>query len=229
MEKNKKRVLIVDDSEYTGDIKIDSYKDIFSKLNSELEFEYDYELEFTWEKTIKGAINILNNKTDIFHVILIDYEFNNDEKGQTGIDLVSEIRKTINRKCKILFYTMRGYNGIGKQEYIELINKDVFRFISKSGESTDMKETPYDGNNADELIVKAIIDSIEQSDPISNALEEFLMRYNHVVKDVKINVDEKEYSIQDLINQIRLDTEIGKHFVDNALKMAIFDCLNVLE
>lgn len=221
-----RKVLIVDDSPYTGAIKIDEYKDNFSKIKMKDPQLYKYELEFAWENNITSALERLDCKNEVFHVLLVDYEFNNDEYNFKGIDFVNKVRKTINKKCKIIFYTMRGYMGIDKKEYVDLINSNIFKFISKSGESLEFVDK-YNTDNADEIIVNTIIEAINESDPISNALEDYLLKYYDIMKDNKVRIQDKDYTIQQLIDNIRMDTEVGKYFVEKMLKMSILDYIRL--
>lgn len=224
-----KKVLIVDDYEKTEEIKIDNYKEIFEVLKNTTEDSCNFNLDFIWEKTIEGAINRLNTKLEVFDVMLIDYNFNNDERSRKGVELVKEIRKTINKRCKIIFYTMDGYEGIDKKEYVELINNDVFRFFSKSGEILGTSTSEYEFASADTEIVKGIIEAIKETDPIINALESFLTDYYEILKDTKIDIKGEEFNLQQLIDSIRLDTEPGITFVEKLFRMSILDYLNTIE
>lgn len=224
-----KKVLIVDDSEHIDKVKIPIYNRIFEKLQNNNECKIDYELKFEWESKIKTSIERLNNKNEVFQVILIDYQFNNDEYNLKGVDLVKEIRRTINKRCKIIFYTMNGYEGIDKREYVELINSDIYRFLSKSGEAVEMKASEYTNYNADEIVVRSIVQAIEDEDPVTNALESFLIQYYNILKDTKIKVDNGDYTFQELIDSIRLDMNPGKIFIEKMLKMAILDFVDVLD
>lgn len=215
MNKLIKKVLVVDDSPLTEKIKIESYKQIIDKFKKESKTLNDFTVKFIWENSINGAIERLNNKLEVFHVMLIDYHFNNADNELKGTDLVKKIRKTINKRCKIVFYTMDSYNEIDKKDYIDLINSGIFKFCSKS--------------SSDEEIVKGIIEAINEDDPISNALERFLVDNYEILKDTKIKVKGTPYTIKELIDSIRLETGPGKVFVNKMLKMTILEYVDFLE
>lgn len=220
-----RRVLVVDDSPHTYSLKISNYLEIFKR---DLQNEYNYEIEFIWRDSIKGALELLNEKVQVFHVLLVDYNFTNDEDDLKGIYFVNEVRKTINKRCKIIFYTMEGYEGIEKEEYFKLINSNIFRFIPKEGLPLDSINS-RSRKDSDELVVEAIRDAITESDPISNALESFLVQYNDILKDVKISIGDSEYTIEQLVDSIRLDTDIGNLFINKMLKMSILDFIDFLD
>lgn len=216
-----RKILVVDDNKHTEEV-IEEYLEIYEELHEKYNFRY--KIEFVWEDSIDSALERLNNKMEVIDVAVIDYDFTNDISGKKGIHLVKKIRETINKRCKIVFYSMHGLAFIGKEEFVNLINNDVFRFISKSGETLSLKYEEV-GEKADQLIVEAIIDALDSSDPISNTLENYLINYYDVIKNVKISVDGKEYSIKELINAIRLYEEPGNTFVANLLEMSIAELL----
>lgn len=220
-----RNILIVDDYENTADF-IEAYYMIFEKIKKK--YDVPYTINLIWEKTINGAVQKLAQNQEVYHALVIDYEFPNDETGWHGVKLVKEIRK-INKVCNVIFYTTKVGHEIRKDEFIDLINNNVFRFILKSGQSFSCKYPDISGSLENRLIVEAIIDAIDNSDPISNALEGFLLKYDPILKDVKVEVGENKYTIQQIIDSIRLDTGVGRDFVNNILKIAVFDCIDFMK
>ncbi|WP_339998871.1 hypothetical protein [Priestia aryabhattai] len=218
----ERRLLIVDDYENTGEETIPEYEGIFEELQEKQNL--NYKITFLWESTIQSAIDRLSKKDEVIDVILIDYDFNTGDQNIKGISLVKQIRETINKRCKIIFYTMHGVNQMSRNELIELINNDVFRFLSKSGETLPLKYEKV-GNESDQLIVEAVIDAISDSDPISKTLEKYLVKYSNILDDLQIDIDGKKYPIKELINAIRLYEEPGNKFVNNLLEMSILEYL----
>jgi CheY-like chemotaxis protein len=216
-----RNILIVDDDENINDT-IQEYYEIYQELQTKYGFEY--EINFSWEKTIQSAIERLNKKEEVFDVTLIDYDFSNDIEGLKGIHLVSQIRETINKRCRIVFYTMHGLSFLVKEDLVSLINNDVFRFISKSGEMLSIKYEAV-GEKADQIIVEALIDALDTSDPISNSLERYLIKYSEVLKDINFSFGDEKYTIMELVNSIRLYKEPGNTFVNNLLEMSVIDYL----
>lgn len=221
-----RNILIVDDDEYIEKISIPLYLEIYSKLKEENEIPY--KLVFSWEDTIENAIQRLNLKKDVFDVILIDYEFTKDTKRVKGIELVQKIRAAINKRCKIVFYTMRGLKDIDREELVTLINNDVFRYLSKGEENVNFIKGQL-GKTSAELIVESLVEAINDIDPISSALEKYLIEYSELLKDVQIELDNKKYYIQEIINSIRMDEELGNIFINNLLNASILNCIDFLE
>ncbi|WP_139490246.1 hypothetical protein [Brevibacillus dissolubilis] len=218
-----RKVLIVDDNKDTPDT-IEEYLAIYKELQEREQLPYT--LEFIWEETIESALERFDKKIEVIDVALIDYDFSYDTKGKKGVYLVKKIRDHINQRCKIVFNTMHGISFLNKSELVDLINNDVFRFISKSGETFDLKYQEV-GDKADQLIVEAIIEALDSYDPVSNALERYLVNYFDVMRDVKIDINGKEYSIQEIIDAIRLCKEPGNTFVANLLEMTVMDFLEI--
>lgn len=220
----KRKILIVDDDPDTKEENIPEYEEIYLDLKDEIGSLYN--IEFEWEKSISAAIERLNKREEVIDVLLIDYEFNDDEAGKKGVYLVKKIRETLNKRCKIIFYTMNGKSLLTQRELVDLINNDVYRFIQKSGESFQLKYTEV-GNRADQVIVEAIIDALNDSDPISSALENYLVNYKLIMSDFQIKVDNHAYTLDEIINSIRLYTDPGNKFVSNLIEMAMLDFIEM--
>lgn len=222
-----RRILIVDDVDQKQTIR--RYKRIFDRIKKSQSELINYDIEYEYESSISNAIDRLNKGKEIFNVIIIDYDFNTYCGNYKGIKLVQEIRKTINKRCKIIFYTMHGVSNILQEEYVELINNDVFRFISKSGETHELKYEFVGSVKSNQVIVEAIIDAIKQTDPISLALENFLIEHYEVLNEYKLNIEGEEYTIQDILDSIRLDTQVGNKFIDGFLESSILKTINFLK
>lgn len=225
-----RRVLIVDDNSDFKEEQISAFDRIFSKIKKDSEENNkqlidDCSIEYDWADNIDEGIKMLKSEEYIYDVILIDYDFTTDEKARKGVDLVIDIRKYINKRCKIIFYTMRGLSDFDTSEFISLINNDVYRFVLKSGETFDLKYNKV-GNKADQVIVEAIIDAINDYDPICQTLEKFFIDYQNKIKE--ITVDGEEYSPNEIIKSIRMDGEIGNEFINNTLKISVLNSLKFL-
>ncbi|EAO9488675.1 hypothetical protein AKL49_25740, partial [Salmonella enterica] len=112
-------------------------------------------------------------------------------------------------------------------EFVDLINNDVFRFVPKDGDILALKYSETNYNKSDQLIVEAIIDAISDSDPISAALEKYMLEYYDILRDVKLQVDGKEHSIKEVLDSIRLYGDLGNKFVSNILEMSIIEHLDI--
>lgn len=221
----ERNILIIDDDEDTEIISINAYKDIFRVLKEKEKLNYN--LNFFWESSIPDALDRLNKKEEVFDILVIDYDFPNDYLSQKGIDLVKRIREAINKRCKIVFYTMHAPHEINQSVFIELINNDIYRFVPKDGDMLDLKYFETNNNKSDQLIVEAIIDAISDSDPISQALEKYMVEYKEILNKVKINVDGKDCTIEEVLESVRLYGDLGNKFVSNLLQMSIIDHFDI--
>ncbi|MED4286462.1 hypothetical protein P4679_31655 [Priestia megaterium] len=220
----ERNILIIDDEEETS-ISIEAYKEIFSILKNKLKLNYN--LKFHWEKSLVEAKKILEQKNIIFDSLLIDYDFPNEEIPQKGIQLVKNIRETINKRCKIVFYTMHAPHELDQLEFIDLINNDVFRFVPKDGDILPLNYEETGFSRSDQLIVEAIIDSLKDTNPISTALESYLLNYKNLSGSIKLNIEGDQYSIEEILDSIRLYENPGNKFVKNLLEMSIMDYLEM--
>ncbi|MCY8486951.1 hypothetical protein MOC97_16050 [Bacillus atrophaeus] len=220
-----RNILIVDDEETTETISIKAYKRIFNFLKEQ--YAFNYNLNFIWKKSIKEALDILGKKEQVFDVLLIDYSFPNEVSNRKGVDLVKNIRRYINKRCKIVFYTMHALHEIEPEEYLELINNDVFRLVPKDGQLIKLKYVDSGHNTSDQLIVEALIDALENLDPVSIALEKYIANFSNIIDDLKISIEEKDYSIDEVLTSIRLFEHPGNKFVDNLLEMSIIEYLRL--
>lgn len=220
----ERNILIIDDEEET-EISIEAYREIYSILKKDLDLNYT--LRFYWKKSIADAKEILNEKKINFDCLLIDYDFPNEEVPQKGIHLVKKIRESINKRCKIVFYTMHAPHELSELEFIELINNDIFRFVPKDGDVLSLSYKNIGFNKSDQLIVEALIDALNDVNPVSIALENFLINYKNSSENIVLNIDGEEYTIMEVLNSIRLYENPGNKFVRNLLEMSIIDYLEM--
>lgn len=227
----ERKILIVDDSKSIAP-KVRAYKRIFEKLKSIVDEIKDIDLVIKHIESMEDALDYLRtNSKEIYHAILVDYNFDNDASGQKGEYLVREIRRQINKKCKIIFYTMDSIDVVDAQHLINLINNDVFRFILKSSMSLPDLEYPLIKNatHIDQYIVETMIDSIKELDPIALSLEEYIVKYNDRLSEFQVNIDGKSLYLSQLLDEIRLETEIGEYFVKNILSTSIMNSIRFLK
>lgn len=223
-----RKVLVVDDDK---DIKntIDTYKSIYRKIAKIKEEWKDYSLDYTYVNTIKEAIGLLEEKKEIYDIILVDYDFPSETSSfEKGVELVKKIRAHINRRCKIIFYTMSRLKDFSPRELVDLINNDVFRFVSKSGEIGTLKY-PSLGPTSDQLIVEALFDALIDMDPVVMALERYFTKFKATRSNMRIEIEGKQYTIGDILDSIKLDTEAGNIFINNIFKIAVLDCIKFLD
>jgi len=212
-----RNILIIDDSQNLG-IDITQYEGIFKRIKEDLSLEYD--LQFYDERKYANAIALLKSEEYMFDVLLIDYDLSSAGNVKNGIDLVGEIRSTINRHCKIIFYTMGELSTVfpDRNDLIALFNQGIYRFLSKDMESKN--EKVY-GKRSHQLRVESMIEAINDIDFIQVALERYFIQYKDIIDDERILVDGRDYSIEDIITFIRQDKLTGKHYKSNLAESVI--------
>lgn len=230
MSSINRRILLVDDSSQIKP-KIRAYKRIFDSLKTYVDDIKMFDLEIIHIDNIESALKYLSdNPREIFHTMLIDYNFDNDDTGNKGEYLVREIRRKVNKKCKIIFYTMDAITSVDPIHLINLINNDVYRFILKSSSETIRlkyeKLPSY--TDEDQYIVEIIIDSIKELDPIAESLESYLIKYGDRLAEFKVKIKDEDIVLSELLKEIRLETDIGNLFVRNLLDTSILNTIRFL-
>ncbi|GIO09884.1 hypothetical protein J31TS6_59120 [Brevibacillus reuszeri] len=213
----QRNVLIVDDSaDLTADIEL--YESIFHQIKQR--FNLDYNIKFEGTPYYDKAIEKLKSKEQVYDVLLIDYDLSTVGNKKDGAELVKEIREGINRHCKIIFYSMSYLDEVfhDREARVKFINCGLYKFIPK------MKKTESQiiyGNKTHQLRVEAMIEAIEDIDYVQVSLERYFAEYSDLVLDERIYVDGQEYTIEEIINYIRNDDEVGRNYRRNLAKSLI--------
>lgn len=216
-----RNVLIIDDSRNLS-IDIRQYESIFKQMKKDLDL--DFNINFRSESIYEEAISLLKSSELTFDVLLIDYDLSSAGNVKDGIDLVSEIRSSINRHCKIIFYTMGELSTVfpDRNDLIKLFNQGIYRFLSKDLESSNQKTY---GKKSHQLRVESMIEAINDIDFIQVALERYFIEYKEIIEDEKIFIDGQEHSVEDIITFIRQDKLTGKHYKSNLAESVIIHSL----
>ncbi|MEG6512520.1 hypothetical protein V6C32_11410 [Desulforamulus ruminis] len=216
----ERNILIVDDSRAI-DEDIKSYNYIFQGIKKEKGL--DYVINFTPTGNYDKAINMLTSDK-IFDVVLIDYDLSMGGSGKTGDELVKSIRESINKHCKIIFYTMSNLQEVfpDRNDLVNLFNLGIYKFVTKDLKTQNPKRY---GPPANQLRVEAIIEAIESIDIVQLALERYFQKYLSLTNEDIIYVDGEDYSIEDIINAIRKDLPVGKSFRENLMQSVLIDTL----
>ena len=141
------------------------------------------------------GIDYVKTNLDKNLIVILDYEFSvNEKKGNEVFDEITKISNLI----PIIFFT--GSNKIENEIYRELINKHAFGIVNKMTTSDDLiifieKAIVFFKENLDNIIEDWIIQKDEDKD-----------------KPVYITSNGKEYSLNDILQEIRQQTETGKDF-----------------
>lgn len=198
-------ILIVDDNIRIREIEIPQYEEAIKERkiqNTELE-KYDFEI--IQKTSIEDAEKYLAERP-ILDVLLIDYNFNNSIGDRTGIDLIKLVRETVNKHCKIIFYTMDQIENVGCEALAELLNYHIYRFVDKA-----------DDPNMIEYILQAAL----EADPVVTSLEHFFETYKPLFNKFNFKVAGVDCTVDDILSHIRMDDEFGNIFVQKLLHKAM--------
>ncbi len=151
----------------------------------------------------KEGLNFINENLHINIVVLLDIDFPANEMD--GHQVLAEIRKMSHLIPIIL------WSGVNENEesFSDFINNHAFGFISKTATSEE----------ALKIINKAIL-HLESS--IDNSIEDWIID-NDEDKDKPIYFtgDGRSYSLNQILNEIRHQTEVGKSFATKLNKLTI--------
>ena len=141
------------------------------------------------------GLNFIKNNLDINLIVLLDIQFSKNDK-ENGHTLLEEIYKSSALIPVIL------WSGINQteEEFSDFINNHAYGFLSKDStleESMQMIDKAY-------LHLKSSLD---------NTIEDWIIE-NEEDKDkpIYVSTDGKSYSLNDILKEIRSQTEIGKEF-----------------
>lgn len=209
----KRNVLFIDDN-IDERIYPQRYIRIANELKKRNEKYSEYDLEFLSVNSIEKAKKLLEEGNQIVDILIIDYQFDNSTINENGSDLVDFIRKKINKRCKIVFYTMNNINSISREELINLIDNDVYRIIDKS---------QIEDDELVDIIFKASMDG----DMLVSALERFWNEYGDALDETTYEVLGETISFKEIIRHIRLDDEIGRVFADKFMHKALLEAVQI--
>ncbi len=215
----ERKVMIIDDNERTENDYIPAFKKNVEDLKNEKDKWRLYNFDFIYKSSMKKARDYLECSTNVVDVLVVDYDFGvnsdsgSEEKFQNGTDFVKYIRENINKRCQIIFYTMQNIESIEVNEYINLINSDVFKMLDKSADI--------------ELLGEAIFEAATTRDPIVESLERFYLKYQTVLDLYGYEINGDKYSFEAIIKHIRMDDEIGRVFIEKLLNKAILIDINI--
>lgn len=218
-----RNVLIVDDDDM--EVNIDIFNDILVDLKKEVEIQYD--INYEWVSSIELAVDKIRDSAKVYDVLIIDHNFTKGTKYKQGSELIKIVRENYNKRCKIIFYTMHAISEISSDHILTLLNMDVFRFIQKDGGSSELVYPNQGFNKSDQVIVEAVLEALNDLDPYSTALEKYIIKHRELLGKAKLKLNEKEFTIEEIVDSIRLDKEPGKTFIQNLIEMSILDHLEI--
>lgn len=145
------------------------------------------------EEGLKFVLDNMNSRMIVF----VDCRF--DGYGLQGINLLKQIRE----KTSLLYIVMMSANNlsqIASLDLVEMINQDFIWFL--------------DRNNSTFHDACALIDTIATlwDSRFDCVLEQWLIRHQEDKDKVVFNQNNNAYTWEQLLSEVRLQTEVGKDF-----------------
>lgn len=201
----KYKIVFIDDEKEIIERIMEAVKGIVAKSHG-LDLQYNV---FSKREEIEG---IHNAAADI---VLFDCAmgatnlyFEDKDESTYGIELMRRFREK-NKRTKIIFYS-GGFQLEGSQCY-EFTNSEMLKLIN---DLHIFKMIPKDL----EEISKAIIEALEELDAVIVGLEDLKYEYDNFGI---FHVNDKDYSIAQLIEELKNGTEIGERFKNNVYKLTL--------
>ncbi len=193
MEKLNSTIVIIDDDKALANPD--------SGLIIELNMNFE-SIQF-FHKQEEG-LEFIKNNLDKRIIVLLDLGF--PSGTPSGHAILESIRK-ITFLVPIIIWS-----GVDedKEAFADLINNRAYAFLNKNASTEDiitiLKEAYNNANN-----------------DISIALEEWIIAHSEEQKEKPylLTVEGKELSLNELLNEIRLQTDVGKYFSKNLSKLTI--------
>lgn len=156
----------------------------------------------------KDGLNYVLDNLGKKMIVLLDKNFK-DPKDISGLKVFEGIREKTSLVYVILI-TVSTITEIGEEDLKMLINKDLFKFESFTSDYTQIIK----------LIDEAIL---SLSLRIDSVIEDWIMRHPPEKREqpLLITKDGRSYSMNDILDSIRKQTEIGVGFERSLLKLAI--------
>lgn len=168
----------------------------------ELEDRFGVKNVFFIAKPIE-ALEFINSNLDKNIIVLLDIQFPDNELD--GHNVLAEIRK-LSELIPVILWS--GINE-SKSTFSDFINNNAFRFISKTATNDEIMKVideavNYFETNLDNTIEDWIIQKEEDKD-----------------KPVYFTSDGKSYTLNEILYEIRTQTDIGKSFAKKLNKLTI--------
>lgn len=205
----ERNIVIIDDNPRVGELYIPIYLDRINQLKEGNPKWCSYEFHIKHCAGMGPALEYLDNSNNIVDVLVVDYDFSTESRKpfSNGTVFVDHVRKSINRNCEIIFYTMQGLGDIQLEDWVSLVNSDVFQFVDKSDDDT--------------VLADAIFQACTRRNAIVESLERFMIKYGALLETYTYTFDGQAITFGEIINHIRMDDKVGRMFVEKLLQKAI--------
>ncbi len=203
----ERNILIIDDNKRVKETYIPAYLSKINMLKSASGKWSKYQFNIDHCSSMKAALDYLSDSENFVDVLVVDYEFNGETTFSNGTAFVRYIREKINRYCQIVFYTMQGLSNIDVEEWVALVNSDVFKFVDKS--------------TKDDILGEVIFEAATRRNPIVESLERFWCKYGTMLETYTYTFDGQAITFEEIISHIRMDDDIGRVFIEKLLQKAV--------
>ena len=192
-----KQILIIDDDPEMGE------RPLFIKLVQ----KYGSEC-VTWKEDPKEGIDFLKKNLHLQTIIILDYDFGTKSNC---IDIFQDIQKQ-SSLLYIILNTAKDITEINESDLKIFINNHLMALVDKSDNNGYQKSL--------EEVEKAISSLNNRVDCI---LEEWILRHEFFTREKPYIKDENSnlLSMNDVLNNIRQDTDLGRKMSSNIISTAI--------
>ena len=205
----ERNIVIIDDNSRVKDLYVPIYLDRINQLKMETPKWASYEFHIEHCCGMSSALEYLGNSDNVVDVLVVDYDFSKEDRKpfSNGTLFVDHVRRSINRHCEIIFYTMQGLTDIQVEDWAALVNSDVYHFVDKSSDET--------------VLGDVIFQAATRRNPVVESLERFMIKYEALLETYTYTFDGQVISFEEIIRHIRMDDKLGRVFVEKLLQKAI--------
>lgn len=192
MSKRKTTILVVEDDR--------SFQNDPFVVEVKLEFE-----DVFFKENATDALTFVKDHLDTKFIILLDLAFPTNQ--MQGIKFLEELRD-LSKLIPVIVWS--GKNSIEDAEYQKMINDSTFAFLSKSASSEEIISTLC---KADEYL----------NSQIDTAVESWLEKHSEEEKNKPFltSADGQNYSMNDLLKEIRMQTPFGQSIALDINKLTL--------
>ncbi len=178
-----------------------------SPIMVELKIKYSNENVLLFKHSQQGLDYVLSNLGEKM-VVILDKNFY-DGREMSGIKVFEKIREQTSLVYVILL-TVSKITEIGDEEIKMLINKDLFKFESFTADYTKIIS----------LVDEAVLSLGLRIDAV---IEDWILRHPKESRDNPLikTKEGRTYSMNEVLESIRQQTDIGVEFEKNLLKLTI--------
>lgn len=163
------------------------------------------------KNTAEDGLNYILENLDKKLIVLLDVDLGSKERD--GIKILMDLRKKTTLVYVIIF-TAKELNSLTSTQLSILINNDGVAYVKNT---SDVKD-----------VIKIIEGANHRLDSrIDCAIEQWIMRYKGNKNQPYITSKSgKSYSLRDVLNEVRLQTDFGKELERGMIKIALYFLTN---